>query len=269
MLRLTTARYYTPSGRCVQKPYKPGDEEDYEADLLLRAEHGEYFSADSIRTTGEKYKTRLGRTVYGGGGIVPDIFIARDTLGMTSYFKEAYLGGLLFQYAYDFVDRNRNELNKCNDLASVSKYLKKKNIIEGFASYAEKAGLKRRNLMIQSSRNLLTTYISSAIISDVFDDGEAVEYVNQTDAAVLRATSILTKGNALPQVNNSKGKAQAKALIEQLSAPYSLALWRTTMPWYKPLFMQYTKVGATPSKNLVDDPQKLAICLRKLKFVNA
>lgn len=269
MLRLTTARYYTPSGRCVQKPYKPGDEEDYEADLLLRAEHGEYFSADSIRTTGEKYKTRLGRTVYGGGGIVPDIFIARDTLGMTSYFKEAYLGGLLFQYAYDFVDRNRNELNKCNDLASVSKYLKKKNIIEGFASYAEKAGLKRRNLMIQSSRNLLTTYISSAIISDVFDDGEAVEYVNQTDAAVLRATSILTKGNALPQVNNSKGKAQVKALIEQLSAPYSLALWRTTMPWYKPLFMQYTKVGATPSKNLVDDPQKLAICLRKLKFVNA
>ena len=269
MLRLTTARYYTPSGRCVQKPYKPGDEEDYEADLLLRAEHGEYFSADSIRTTGEKYKTRLGRTVYGGGGIVPDIFIARDTLGMTSYFKEAYLGGLLFQYAYDFVDRNRNELNKCNDLASVSKYLKKKNIIEGFASYAEKAGLKRRNLMIQSSRNLLTTYISSAIISDVFDDGEAVEYVNQTDAAVLRATSILTKGNALPLVNNSKGKAQAKALIEQLSAPYSLALWRTTMPWYKPLFMQYTKVGATPSKNLVDDPQKLAICLRKLKFVNA
>ena len=123
--------------------------------------------------------------------------------------------------------------------------------------------------MIQSSRNLLTTYISSAIISDVFDDGEAVEYVNQTDAAVLRATSILTKGNALPQVNNSKGKAQAKALIEQLSAPYSLALWRTTMPWYKPLFMQYTKVGATPSKNLVDAPQKLAICLRKLKFVNA
>lgn len=271
MLRLTTARYYTPSGRCVQKPYKPGDEEDYEADLLLRAEHGEYFSADSIRTTGEKYKTRLGRTVYGGGGIVPDIFIARDTLGMTSYFKEAYLGGLLFQYAYDFVDRNRNELNKCNDLASVSKYLKKKNIIEGFASYAEKAGLKRRNLMIQSSRNLLTTYISSAIISDVFDDGEAVEYVNQTDAAVLRATSILTKGNALPQVNNTtKGKAQAKALIEQLSAPYSLALWRTTtMPWHKPLFMQYTKTGATPSKNLVDDPQKLAICLRKLKFVNA
>lgn len=125
MLRLTTARYYTPSGRCVQKPYKPGDEEDYEADLLLRAEHGEYFSADSIRTSGEKYKTRLGRVVYGGGGIVPDIFIPRDTLGMTSYFKEAYLGGLLFQYAYDFVDLHRNDLTQCNDMASVAAYVKK------------------------------------------------------------------------------------------------------------------------------------------------
>ena len=83
---------------------------------LLRAEHGEYFSADSIRTSGEKFKTRIGRTVYGGGGIVPDIFVARDTLGMTSYFKEAYLGGLLFQYAYDFVDKYRTELSQCNNM---------------------------------------------------------------------------------------------------------------------------------------------------------
>ncbi len=93
MLRLTTARYYTPAGRCVQKPYKPGDEEDYAADLLLRAEHGEYYSADSIRNTGEKFKTRLGRTVYGGGGIVPDVFIPRDTTGITSYFRDAYFNG--------------------------------------------------------------------------------------------------------------------------------------------------------------------------------
>ena len=95
MLRLTTARYYTPSGRCVQKPYKPGQEEDYEADLILRAEHGEYYSADSIKTSGEQYRTRLGRIVYGGGGIVPDVFIPRDTTGITSYFREAYRSGKL------------------------------------------------------------------------------------------------------------------------------------------------------------------------------
>ena len=115
MLRLTTARYYTPSGRCVQKPYTPGQEEDYEADLLTRAEHGEYFSADSVKTTGEKYHTRLGRTVYGGGGIIPDIFVARDTLGMTTYFKEAYFTGLLFQFAYEFTDMHRKDLAKCAD----------------------------------------------------------------------------------------------------------------------------------------------------------
>ena len=252
----------------MQKPYKPGDEEDYEADLLLRAEHGEYFSADSIRTTGEKYKTRLGRVVYGGGGIVPDIFIARDTLGMTSYFKEAYLGGLLFQYAYDFVDRNRTELAQCEDLVGISKYLTQRNIIAGFASYAEKAGLKRRNLMIYRSRKLLTTYISSAIISDIFDDGEAVEYVNQTDAAVLRATSILTKGNALPQVTTKTSKkAQARAIFGT-SLPNTLACLPTTLPWHQPNFMQYPLATPTPSKNLVDNPTTLALCLRKMRFVN-
>lgn len=218
MLRLTTARYYTPSGRCVQKPYKPGDEEDYEADLLLRAEHGEYFSADSIRTSGEKFKTRIGRTVYGGGGIVPDIFVARDTLGMTSYFKEAYLGGLLFQYAYDFVDKYRTELSQCNNMKEVTTVVKKKNLIEGFASYAEKAGLKRRNLMIQRSHKLLTTYITSAIIGDLLDDSEATEYTNQTDKAVMQAIALLAANKSVPTV----GKQQAMLFTKMHNNYYAL-----------------------------------------------
>ncbi len=218
MLRLTTARYYTPSGRCVQKPYKPGDEEDYEADLLLRAEHGEYFSADSIRTSGEKFKTRIGRTVYGGGGIVPDIFVARDTLGMTSYFKEAYLGGLLFQYAYDFVDKYRTDLSQCNNMKEVTTVVKKKNLIEGFASYAEKAGLKRRNLMIQRSHKLLTTYITSAIIGDLLDDSEAAEYANQTDKAVMQAIALLAANKSVPTV----GKQQAMLFTKMHNNYYAL-----------------------------------------------
>ena len=111
MLRLTKARYYTPSGRCLQKPYTMGDEEDYAQDLLLRAEHGEFFSRDSIKTNGQRYKTSIGRTVYGGGGIIPDIFIPRDTTGMTSYFKDAYFDGLLYQFSFDYIDRNRQELS--------------------------------------------------------------------------------------------------------------------------------------------------------------
>lgn len=220
MLRLTTARYYTPSGRCVQKPYKPGDEEDYEADLLLRAEHGEYFSADSIRTSGEKFKTRLGRTVYGGGGIVPDIFVARDTLGMTSYFKEAYLGGLLFQYTYDFVDKYRTDLSQCNNMKEVTAVVKKKNLIEGFASYAEKAGLKRRNLMIQRSHKLLTTYITSAIIGDLLDDSEAAEYANLTDKAVMQAIALLAANKSVPTVG--KQQAMIGGLYTGVQTPYAM-----------------------------------------------
>lgn len=209
MLRLTTARYYTPSGRCVQKPYKPGEEESYEADLLMRAEHGEYYSADSIRTTGEKYKTRLGRTVYGGGGIVPDVFIARDTTGITSYFKEAYFSGLLYQFAYDFVDMHREELSACADLPAVCAYIAQSRLIEGFAQYAAKAGLKRRNLMIARSQELLTRYITTTIVSDVLDESDAAEYANSSDPSVLRAVSILQAGQAFPAAVRGKGKATA------------------------------------------------------------
>lgn len=86
-IRLTIARYYTPSGRCIQKPYKLGDEADYDQDLLQRYERGELFSGDSIHHTGPAYHTTLGRPVYGGGGITPDIFVAEDTTDITSYYK--------------------------------------------------------------------------------------------------------------------------------------------------------------------------------------
>ncbi|MBP7985302.1 MAG: S41 family peptidase, partial [Bacteroidaceae bacterium] len=95
MIRLTVARYYTPSGRCIQKPYVTGDDKDYEKDLLSRYQHGEYFSKDSIKHTGPAYHTNIGRLVYGGGGITPDIFVAEDTLGITSYYKEAGMSGLI------------------------------------------------------------------------------------------------------------------------------------------------------------------------------
>lgn len=167
MLRLTKARYYTPSGRCVQKPYTPGDEKDYEQDLILRAEHGEYFNQDSIKTSGQAFHTLKGRVVYGGGGIIPDIFIARDTLGINSYFRSAYLSGLIQQYAYHYVDSHRKKLSQQKDFIQVKKILDKNDIVEQFASYANKRGLKRRNLMIKSSRKLLREYIGSNII-----DGE-------------------------------------------------------------------------------------------------
>lgn len=228
MIRLTTARYYTPSGRCVQKPYKPGQEEEYEADLLLRAEHGEYYSADSIRNSGTEYKTRLGRPVYGGGGIVPDVFIARDTTGITSYFKDAYFNGLIFQYAYNFVDKHRKQLSQCEDLPALVKVLKRKGLVEDFVNFASKAGLKRRNLMIQRSYKLLYSYISSAIVADVLDENEAAAYANQSDQAVQKATEVLESGNAFPQVEKKeKGKKQALAAFR---SRWMLAAFHTPVP---------------------------------------
>lgn len=209
MLRLTTARYYTPSGRCVQKPYTPGDEENYEADLLLRAQHGEYFSADSIRNLGEKFHTKLGRVVYGGGGIVPDVFISRDTIGYTPYFKEAYLGGLLYQFAYDYVDRYREQFNTCKDNAEVTQFLSSKDLVGDFVNFAAKAGLKRRNLMIRTSHALLKNYITTAIISDVLDDVDATAYANQTDHVVLRAVKLLQEGKAFPQIASAASRQQS------------------------------------------------------------
>ena len=95
MIRLTIARYYTPSGRCIQKPFKPGDNADYENDILTRYQHGEFFSQDSIKHEGPAYHTVNGRTVYGGGGITPDIFVPEDTSKVTSYYKEAVMSGLI------------------------------------------------------------------------------------------------------------------------------------------------------------------------------
>lgn len=269
MLRLTTARYYTPSGRCVQKPYRPGDEEDYEADLLLRAEHGEYFSADSIRNSGKKYKTRLGRTVYGGGGIVPDIFVPRDTTGITSYFKEAYLGGLLFQYAYDYVDNHRTDLAKYNNINTLSAYINKKNIVEGFANYAAKAGLKRRNLMIQRSHKLLVTYISSAIIGDMLDDNEAAQYANRTDPAVNKAISVLATSNAFPQAPH-KSREQAWATICHVK-PNTHFAWSFSKNTFLNL-LQQAKCNArphnTPSLKHLNDKPLYALCPKRRHFVN-
>lgn len=199
MIRLTKARYYTPSGRCVQKPYVPGQEEEYEQDLLTRAEHGEYYSADSIKAHGPKFKTRIGRTVYGGGGIIPDIFVPRDTLGITSYFKDVYFSGAIYQFAYVFVDDHRQELSELENLDLILAYLNKKDIIGKFATFAEKLGIKRRNRMIMASRKLLESYIYSNIIDDVLGIEKSTEYVNRTDKSVLDAVNVFREHAAFPQ----------------------------------------------------------------------
>lgn len=199
MIRLTIARYYTPSGRCIQKPFKPGDNQDYDNDLLTRYQHGEFFSQDSIKHTGPAYHTSIGRTIYGGGGITPDIFVAEDTLGMTSYYKQAAMSGLILQYAFNYTDNNRQKLNTFGSMTEMSKYLVGQNTVEQFAAFADKNGLKRRNLMIRKSHKLLERFINSRIIYNILDEQAWTEYINQDDPTIATALRVFERKEAFPK----------------------------------------------------------------------
>lgn len=204
MIRLTVARYYTPSGRCIQKPYTKGDDKDYEQDLLARYQHGEYFSKDSIKHTGPAYHTSIGRLVYGGGGITPDIFIPEDTLGMTSYYKEASMSGLILMFAFSYTDDNRLKLNNFSEMQSMADYLKKQNTVDKFASYADDHGLQRRNLMIKKSHHLLEQYINSRIIYNMLDEEAWNEYLNIGDPVIKCALNVFKNKAAFPKLPTAK-----------------------------------------------------------------
>jgi carboxyl-terminal processing protease len=198
MIRLTIARYYSPSGRCIQKPYISGDNKNYEEDLLSRYEHGEFFSQDSIKHEGKEYHTALGRPVYGGGGITPDIFVAEDTTDVTSYYKQASMSGQIIQFGYVYTDENRQKLNEFKTMKERSAWLVKQNTVEKFVAFAEKNGLKRRNLMIQRSHKLLERYINSRIVYNMLDEEAWMEYLNEDDPAIMETLKIFHSGNAFP-----------------------------------------------------------------------
>ena len=199
MMRLTIARYYSPSGRCIQKPYTSGQDKNYEEDLMIRYQHGEFFSQDSIKHTGREYKTTNGRIVYGGGGITPDIFVGEDTTAYTSYYKEASLSGLILQFCYDYTDDHRAELSANADCFALEKYLKRQNIVEKFVSYADRQGLKRRNLLIQRSYRLLERALYSRLIYNVLDEQAWIEFLNADDPAVIETLKLFKEGGAFPK----------------------------------------------------------------------
>lgn len=214
MVRLTIARYYTPSGRCIQKPYVHGETDDYAQDLMSRYEHGEFFSQDSIKHTGPKYHTSNGRVVYGGGGITPDIFVPEDTTGFTSYYKQATMSGLILQFAFTYTDDNRPKLNNFKEMMELADYLKKQNLVDKFANYANDKGLKRRNLMIRKSHYLLDRFINSRIIYNMLDEQAWLEYVNEDDATIREALKTFRNNAAFPKAP-AKKVAKATSLQRQ------------------------------------------------------
>ncbi len=204
-IRLTVARYYTPAGRCIQKPYNKGKDKEYDMDLINRYEHGEFFSQDSIRQDESSiFYTSNGRPVYGGGGIMPDIFVPQDTSDYTSYYKMAAMRGLLQKFAFDYTDRYRARLKEYATGQELERYLKRQGLLEQFARYADERGLKRRNNMLYKSRALFDEALYGNVIYNMLGMEEYLKYLNATDPAVLRAIEVLEKGESVPEKVESK-----------------------------------------------------------------
>ncbi len=205
-VRLTVARYYTPSGRCIQKPYTLGDQTDYEKDLLERFEHGEFYSADSIHyqdTT--KYYTAGGRVVYGGGGILPDIFVGRDTTLNTPFYNKCVNMAYTYQFAFQYTDKHRKELKKFTDWQALERHLLKHNILEEFIRFADKKGVNAQDTtlylfsklsfeeQVRKSTPLLNRLICAYIIRDVLDENAFYAIFERDDEIILKALEELEK----------------------------------------------------------------------------
>lgn len=197
-IRLTVARYYTPSGRSIQKEYKRGKDGKYEMDIVDRYTHGEFYSQDSIRLDKSKlFHTLSGRKVYGGGGIMPDVFVPEDTTGYTGYYIEAMNNGHIQNFAHDVAERYRPMLGKEKSLPALLRILPRDNTLLGyFANYAASRGLPARWYYINQSRDLLLNQIKAVIARDLLGFDEYVKVLNEKDPAMMRAVSDLKAGKS-------------------------------------------------------------------------
>lgn len=193
-VRLTVARYYTPSGRSIQKPYEIGKGQDYEMDLIRRIEHGEFDSKDSIHMTDTlTFKTAKGRIVHGGGGIMPDIFVPRDTSQYSPYLTKVVNYGYTYQYAFQYTDRNRNKLKQYKTWQEMDKYLSSQNLLNEFIAFASEKGVPANQREINISKNLIQNQIKSYVVRNILGENNFFPLLNTTDETVKRALEELRK----------------------------------------------------------------------------
>lgn len=212
-IRLTIARYYTPSHRCIQKDYTLGDEDDYSKELYDRYTHGELYSADSIKVDKSRiFRTANGRIVYGGGGIVPDIFVPNDTTGITTYYRAVANLGLLQQYVYTYVDINRDQLKNVKTVKQLMGMMPSDDALTyDFVCYARDNGVPMRWYYINLSRSLIARQLRALVIRDVLGSEEFYRYYNRTDNTVNAALKALNDGKGkfpitLTSTKKKKGK---------------------------------------------------------------
>ncbi len=202
-VRLTVARYYTPSGRCIQKPYTLGGSTDYMEDIERRFLHGEFYSADSIHFPDSlKYKTVGGRIVYGGGGIMPDVFVPRDTTGFSTYYYAMLNKGIPYRFALNYTDANREQLKEYRDWKSLDAYLESCNLYPQLVRFAEKEGVKAKGDEARVSRLLLKNNVHAYIVRNILGDNGFFPLWNRDDVTIQRTVQLLEMGSAAPFTKN-------------------------------------------------------------------
>ncbi len=219
-IRLTTARYYTPSGRCIQKDYKRGDLASYDNELLERYTRGELDKRDSIKVDkSQQFTTTHGRIVYGGGGIVPDIFVPRDTSGLSGYLIEVENAGLLQRFALTYCNNNKAALSKMSDYKQFLRMAPSDDdLINMFADYAAKAGVTPRWYYSNVARDVIVTRLKAMIARDVFGSQAYYPILNRNDNTVQQALKALNKHKAVfPITENLDPKSIAQGRRNLLS----------------------------------------------------
>lgn len=200
MIRLTVARYYTPSGRCIQKPYTKGDKKHYEEDLLDRSKEGEYYHIDSIQFNDSlSYKTlKNARTIYGGGGIMPDVFVPLDTTENSKYYRDMMAKGIINQFAVEYVDKHRAQIK--SEYKDVFDYDKRFSLtdddMKDFIAMGERDSVKFNEKEYKISENLIKTVLKGLVARDVFaDPGAYTIVINHRNRDVQAALKVINDDN--------------------------------------------------------------------------
>lgn len=189
-LRLTIARYHTPSGRCIQKPYSMGDGESYELDLINRYERGEFYSQDSIHLIDSlRYETVGGRTVYGGGGIMPDYFVPSDTTYVSAFYNKSI--SVMYSFAFQYTDKHREKLTSFNNYAEMHRYLTSQNLLSSFLAFAQPKIGKPTSAELKRSSSEMERLLIAYIMRQCKDDDYFYQEYNSTDKTYLKGMEVM------------------------------------------------------------------------------
>jgi len=199
-LRLTISRYYTPSGRSIQKPYL--NEEEYSKDIVKRYKHGEFFTADSVKFNDSlKFKTTHGRTVYGGGGIMPDYFVPLDTANSSRYFNELFAANVIREFAFNYAEENKAKLEKIGYENFKNKFIVDERILSQLVALGQKEKVKPDLKDLERNKMVFQVYLKAEIARRVWGNAAFFPIFNETNEVLQQAVKMFDR---IPELNRSK-----------------------------------------------------------------